>query len=103
MPTSVTQMLSASILLAAITVCVTQATVAMDSSVLVRIYVRLLAIHHARKKIDVDECQTDPCINSDCENTNGSYICHCLESFFRSIEAPLTSPCGEQILAVCEI
>ena len=33
MPTSVTQMLSASILLAAITVCVTQATVAMDTSV----------------------------------------------------------------------
>lgn len=27
--------------------------------------------------IDVDECETEPCINGECKNTKGSFVCTC--------------------------
>ena len=36
----------------------------------------------------------EPCINADCGNVDGSYICNCLHRFQRSNSTDLTSPCG---------
>lgn len=30
---------------------------------------------------DVDECVSNPCVNGDCANTDGSYHCKCHEGY----------------------
>ena len=45
--------------------------------------------------IDIDECEGDPCINADCENINGSYICRCMHRFMESNQTDPTAPCGK--------
>ena len=43
-------------------------------------------------KQDIDECQpSNPCVNnSDCHNTNGSYICVCQKGFFKGNDGNCT-------------
>ena len=31
--------------------------------------------------VDVDECQSNPCVNGQCVNTDGSYWCRCLDGY----------------------
>jgi len=28
-------------------------------------------------EIDIDECESNPCVNGDCENEINAYVCHC--------------------------
>ena len=36
---------------------------------------------HFELLLDVDECQSNPCVNGQCVNTDGSYWCRCLDGF----------------------
>ena len=45
---------------------------------------------------DINECQLGDvqCVNSDCVNTNGSYMCACLTGFQRNNVSDIQSSCS---------
>lgn len=42
---------------------------------------------------DIDECETGPCVNGECVNTQGSYECECLPGYYLEEDACLGNYC----------
>lgn len=51
---------------------------------------------------DIDEClvSSGECINAECTNNPGSFVCECLNGYFQTNKSNLQSPCGKNDLFI---